>query len=226
MQELSRTELLIGSEAIAKLRKSKVIIFGIGGVGGHAVEAIARSGIGDITIVDADIVEETNMNRQLVALHSTIGKEKVEVAAERIKDINPDCHVSAIRKFYLPENADEIDLRKYDYVIDCIDTVVAKMELVQRCSEANTPIICSMGAGNKMNPTDLVVSDIYKTSVDPLAKAIRKRCKEMGIKSLKVVYSREENKKIVEGMVASNAFVPAAMGLILASEVIKDIIRK
>lgn len=225
MQELDRTELLLGKEAITKLQNSKVIIFGIGGVGGHAVEAIARSGVGKITIVDADVVEESNINRQLVALHSTIGKAKVDVIAERIKDINPKCQVTAIRKFYLPENADEINLAEYDYVVDCIDTVAAKAELIRRCSEAGIPIICSMGAGNKMNPTDLIVSDIYKTSIDPLAKAMRKRCKEMGIKRLKVVYSKEINDKVTGDVIASNAFVPATMGLILASEVIKDIVK-
>lgn len=226
--ELERSERLFGCEGIEKLYRSSVIIFGIGGVGGHVLEVLARSGIGTITLVDADEVDITNINRQIIALHSTIGRPKVEVAAERIRDINPDCKIAAIQQFYLPENADSIDISQYDYAVDCIDTVAAKMELIRRCTAADIQIISSMGAGNKMNPTMLKVADIYKTSVDPLAKVIRKKCKESGIRHLKVVYSEEASPLIGKGMgeapVSSNAFVPAAMGIIMASEVVKDLL--
>lgn len=221
--ELERTEMLIGTEGIERLRRSHVIIFGIGGVGGYALEVIARSGVGAITIVDADSVEESNINRQIIALHSTIGKTKVEVAWERIHDINPDCEVRALEMFYLPENADEIDLSCYDYVVDCIDTVAAKVELIRRCNELGKPIISSMGAGNKMDATALKVSDIYKTSMDPLAKAVRKKCKELGIRRLKVVFSEEKPIETNSEYIASNAFVPAAMGVIVGSETVKEL---
>ena len=221
--ELKRTEMLIGTEGIERLRRSHVIIFGIGGVGGYALEVIARSGVGAITIVDADSVEESNINRQIIALHSTIGKTKVEVARERIHDINPDCEVRALEMFYLPENADEIDLSCYDYVVDCIDTVAAKVELIRRCNEFGKPIISSMGAGNKMDATALKVSDIYKTSMDPLAKAVRKKCKELGIRRLKVVFSEEKPIETNSEYIASNAFVPAAMGVIVGSETVKEL---
>lgn len=221
--ELERTEMLIGTERIERLRRSHVIIFGIGGVGGYALEVIARSGVGAITIVDADSVEESNINRQIIALHSTIGKTKVEVARDRIHDINPDCEVRALEMFYLPENADEIDLSCYDYVVDCIDTVAAKVELIRRCNELGKPIISSMGAGNKMDATALKVSDIYKTSMDPLAKAVRKKCKELGIRRLKVVFSEEKPIETNSEYIASNAFVPAAMGVIVGSETVKEL---
>ncbi|MCQ2129603.1 MAG: tRNA threonylcarbamoyladenosine dehydratase [Bacteroidaceae bacterium] len=221
--ELERTEMLIGTEGIERLRRSHVIIFGIGGVGGYALEVIVRSGVGAITIVDADSVEESNINRQIIALHSTIGKTKVEVARERIHDINPDCEVRALEMFYLPENADEIDLSCYDYVVDCIDTVAAKVELIRRCNELGKPIISSMGAGNKMDATALKVSDIYKTSMDPLAKAVRKKCKELGIRRLKVVFSEEKPIETNSEYIASNAFVPAAMGVIVGSETVKEL---
>ena len=221
--ELERTEMLIGTEGIERLRRSHVIIFGIGGVGGYALEVIARSGVGAITIVDADRVEDTNINRQIIALHSTIGKTKVEVARERIHDINPDCEVRALEMFYLPGNADEIDLSCYDYVVDCIDTVAAKVELIRRCNELGKPIISSMGAGNKMDATALKVSDIYKTSMDPLAKAVRKKCKELGIRRLKVVFSEEKPIETNSEYIASNAFVPAAMGVIVGSETVKEL---
>lgn len=227
--ELERSEQLFGCEGIEKLHRSSVIIFGIGGVGGHALEVLARSGVGTITLVDADKVDITNINRQIIALHSTIGQPKVEVAAKRIRDINPDCNITAIQQFYLSENAGSIDISQYDYVVDCIDTVSAKMELIRRCTAAKTPIISSMGAGNKMNPTMLKVADIYKTSVDPLAKVIRKKCKESGIRHLKVVYSEETSpllgKDLSEIPISSNAFVPAAMGIIIASEVVKDLLK-
>lgn len=224
--ELERTELLLGREAQARLRESSVIVFGIGGVGGHVVEVMARSGIGTVTLVDADTVELSNINRQIIALHSTVGRPKVEVAEQRIRDINPDCNVKTFHQFYLPENADSIDLTEYDYVIDCIDTVSAKVELIRRCDERKLPIISSMGAGNRMNPAMLKVTDIYKTTIDPLAKAVRKECRKNGIKSLKVVCSDEcPQTASQQTVIASNAFVPAAMGIMIASEVIKDLIK-
>ncbi|MBQ0085636.1 MAG: tRNA threonylcarbamoyladenosine dehydratase [Prevotella sp.] len=224
--ELERTELLLGREAQARLRESSVIVFGIGGVGGHVVEVMARSGIGTVTLVDADTVELSNINRQIIALHSTVGRPKVEVAEQRIRDINPDCNVKTFQQFYLPENADSIDLTEYDYVIDCIDTVSAKVELIRRCDERKLPIISSMGAGNRMNPAMLKVTDIYKTTIDPLAKAVRKECRKNGIKSLKVVCSDEcPQTASQQTVIASNAFVPAAMGIMIASEVIKDLIK-
>ncbi len=224
--ELERTELLLGREAQARLHESSVIVFGIGGVGGHVVEVMARSGIGTVTLVDADTVELSNINRQIIALHSTVGRPKVEVAEQRIRDINPDCNVKTFQQFYLPENADSIDLTEYDYVIDCIDTVSAKVELIRRCDERKLPIISSMGAGNRMNPAMLKVTDIYKTTIDPLAKAVRKECRKNGIKSLKVVCSDEcPQTAAQQTVIASNAFVPAAMGIMVASEVIKDLIK-
>lgn len=224
--ELERTELLLGREAQKRLRESSVIVFGIGGVGGHVVEVMARSGIGTMALVDADAVELSNINRQIIALHSTVGRPKVEVAEQRIKDINPDCNVKMFQQFYLPENADSIDLTEYDYVVDCIDTVSAKVELIRRCDEAAVPIISSMGAGNRMNPSMLKVMDIYKTTIDPLAKAVRKECRKNGIKGLKVVCSDEYPQTTAQQtVIASNAFVPAAMGIMIASEVIKDLIK-
>ncbi|MDO5446168.1 MAG: tRNA threonylcarbamoyladenosine dehydratase [Prevotellaceae bacterium] len=223
--ELERSKVLFGDDGLNRLRSSKVIIFGVGGVGGYALEVIARSGVGAITIVDADKIEPSNINRQLLALHSTIGQTKVSVAKERVHDINPDCNVEAIPMFYLPENSGEIDLFSYDYVVDCIDTVAAKVELIRRCNELGIPIISSMGAGNKMDATTFRVADIYETSVDPLAKAVRKKCKELGIKHLKVVYSTEQPTSHDGNFISSNAFVPAAMGVIIGSEVVKDIIR-
>lgn len=224
--ELERTELLLGREAQKRLRESSVIVFGIGGVGGHVVEVMARSGIGTMALVDADAVELSNINRQIIALHSTVGRPKVEVAEQRIKDINPDCNVKMFQQFYLPENADSIDLTEYDYVVDCIDTVSAKVELIRRCDEAAVPIISSMGAGNRMNPSMLKVMDIYKTTIDPLAKAVRKECRKNGIKGLKVVCSDEYPQTTAQQtVIASNAFVPATMGIMIASEVIKDLIK-
>ena len=227
----SRAEALFGTEAITKLENSRVIVFGVGGVGGHATEALVRSGVGHITIVDFDKVEETNINRQLVALTSTIGKSKVEVLKNRLIDINPELDVNAIEKFYLPDNENEFDLSKYDYVIDAVDNMSAKISLVVRANELNIPIISAMGAGNKVEPTMLEVSDIYKTSVDPLAKTLRHELRNRGIKKLKVVYSREEPIKVDlkdekrRAIPGSTSFVPPAMGLIIASEVIKDLIK-
>lgn len=222
--ELIRSELLFGHSAIEKLSRSKVIIFGIGGVGGHALETIARSGVGSITIVDADRVEPSNINRQLLALHSTVGRNKTDVAVERVLDINPDCIVKGINMFYLPDNADSINISQYDYVIDCIDTIASKMELIRRSNSYGVRIISSMGAGNRVDATALHVTDIYKTSIDPLAKVVRRRCRELGIGRLKVVCSTETPQQYDGDIIASNAFVPASMGIIIGSEVVKDLI--
>ncbi|MDO4818761.1 MAG: tRNA threonylcarbamoyladenosine dehydratase [Prevotella sp.] len=222
--ELIRSELLFGHSAIEKLSRSKVIIFGIGGVGGHALETIARSGVGSITIVDADRVEPSNINRQLLALHSTVGRNKTDVAVERVLDINPDCIVKGINMFYLPDNADSINISQYDYVIDCIDTIASKMELIRRSNSYGVRIISSMGAGNRVDATALHVTDIYKTSIDPLAKVVRRRCRELGIGRLKVVCSTETPILHDGDIIASNAFVPASMGIIIGSEVVKDLI--
>ena len=220
---------------MARLSRSHIAVFGVGGVGGYAVEVLARSGVGALTLIDNDYVSTTNINRQIIALLSTVGRPKVEVARERILDINPECKVTTLQQFYLPENADEIDLTTFDYVVDCIDTVKAKLELIRRCRSLNVPIICSMGAANKMDATAFRVADIEKTSVDPLAKIIRKKLRKEGIRGVKVVYSEEEpllstkptEEAIPEGrhtIPASNAFVPAAAGLIIGGEVIKDLI--
>lgn len=231
-EQFKRTELIFSKENMEKLYNSKVIVFGVGGVGGHLVEALARSGVGHIAIVDFDDVEITNINRQLVALHSTIGRSKVEVLKERLLDINPDIKVEAIHKFYLPENENEFDLSKYDYVVDAVDNMSAKIGLILHANKENVPIISAMGAGNKVNPTMLEVSDIYKTSVDPLAKVLRHELKKRGITHLKVVYSKEEPIKVEEynekkrAITGSTSFVPPAMGLIIASEVIKDLLNR
>lgn len=229
--EFARTELLIGSEAMKRLQEARVAVFGIGGVGGHVVEALARSGIGAIDLIDKDVVDRTNINRQMVALQSTIGRDKVEVMKERIQDINPSCQVQAHKCFYLPETKEQFDFHHYDYVVDAVDTVTAKILLVMEAQECGTPIISCMGAGNKMNPAQFEVADIYKTSVCPLAKVMRRELKKRGVKRLKVVYSKEEairpvfeeGQEIVPG---SNAFVPSVAGLILASEVIKGLIQE
>lgn len=224
-EQFSRLEMLIGKENLDKLKNSRVAVFGVGGVGGYAVEALVRCGIGTIDIIDNDKVAKSNLNRQIYALHSTIGKYKVDVAKERILDINPDIKVNAYRTFYTPQTSGEFDFTQYDYVIDAIDTVVGKIELVMQANETKTPIICSMGAGNKMNPADFEVSDIYKTSVCPLAKVMRHELKKRRIKKLKVVYSKELPKKENGRRIpASNAFVPSTVGLIIASEVVKDLI--
>ncbi|MBO5185661.1 MAG: tRNA threonylcarbamoyladenosine dehydratase [Prevotella sp.] len=228
-ERFNRTEELFGKEAMERLYNSKVAIFGVGGVGGYAAEVLARSGIGNIDIFDNDKVDVTNINRQIYALTSTIGQYKVDVAKKRIEDINPDCHVCTHKVFYLPANADETDLSAYDYVIDCIDTVVAKVELAVRCHEQNIPIISSMGAANKLDATAFKVTDISKTKIDPLAKVVRKRLKKADITHLKVVYSEEEpcllSCKSDGTPPASNAFVPAAAGLIIGGEVVKDLIK-
>lgn len=236
INEFSRSELLLGGDAMEKLKKARVAVFGIGGVGSYAVEALARSGIGALDLIDDDVVSLSNINRQLIALHSTVGKPKVEVAAERIADINPECVVRTYKMFYTPETAEEFDFSQYDYIIDAIDTVTGKISLAERAQEAGVPVISAMGAGNKLDPTAFEAADIYQTSVCPLARVMRRELKKRGIKKLKVVYSREEamtpakseeddgsahKKRMTPGSVA---FVPSVAGLILAGEVVRDII--
>lgn len=228
----SRTELLLGAAAMERLRASHVLIFGVGGVGGYAVEALARSGVGALTLVDADTVALSNLNRQIIALRSTVGQLKVDVAAQRIHDINPDCQVTTKPMFYLPENADQIPLQQYDYVIDCVDTITAKLEIIRRCHAAGVRLISSMGAANKLDPTRFRVADISQTSIDPLARILRKKLRKEGIHHLKVVYSEEAPivapAAITESSdrptLASVAFVPPAAGLAIAAEVVKDLI--
>ena len=231
--QFHRTELLLGKEAMEKLKRSRVAVFGIGGVGGHVVEALARSGVGALDLVDSDVVDITNLNRQIIATHSTVGRPKAEVAKERVLDIAPDCEVRTYRMFFLPETKDRFDFSSYDYVVDAIDTVAGKTELIRCAVEAGVPVISSMGAGNKMEASMLEVADISKTSVCPLARVMRKKLKEIGIDRLKVVYSKEKPITPIYGedpdlkgdrpAPGSNAFVPAAAGLIIAGEVIKDL---
>lgn len=218
----SRTQKLIGENALNKLKKAKIIVFGLGGVGSYVVEALVRAGVGNIAIVDRDTINHTNINRQLIALHSTIGRLKTDVSEERIKDINPDIKVEKYSIFYDKESAKEINLGQYDYIVDAIDTVTSKLLLVERASEVKVPIISSMGTGNKLNPTLFEVADIYKTSVCPLARVMRNELKNRGIPSLKVVYSKEQP-AVKERTPASISFVPPAAGLLIAAEVIKDI---
>jgi len=228
-----RTIAVIGEKALLKLKNARVAVFGIGGVGGYCIEALARAGVGTLVIFDHDTVSESNINRQIIALHSTVGRSKAEVMAERIADINPECDVEANELFYLPDTAGSIDLTGYDYIVDAIDTVTGKLTLITNAKAAGVPVISSMGTGNKIDPTRLEVADIEKTSICPLARIMRKELKKRGIKGLKVVYSKEEPTGIVlargEGdspraTPGSVSFVPSAAGIILASEVIKDII--
>lgn len=247
LNQFSRTQLTFGAEAMEKLVASRVIVFGIGGVGGYTVEALVRSGIGAIDLVDDDKVCLTNLNRQIFALRSTIGKYKVDVAEARIKDINPDCKVTTYKTFYMPDTSDQFDFTQYDYVVDAIDTVTGKIELIMNAKKCGTPIISSMGAGNKVNPDMLEVADIYDTSVCPLARVIRYELRKRNVDGLKVVYSKEKAIPPVEDMAiscrqhcicppgttrkctqrrdipGSNAFVPSTAGLIIAGEIIKDI---
>lgn len=256
--QFSRMELLAGPESTERLRRARVAVFGVGGVGGYVAEALARSGIGTLDLVDSDRICLSNLNRQIYALHSTIGKYKVDVAKERILDINPNARVNVYRVFYLPETASQFDFAQYDYVVDAIDTVTGKLMLIQQAREAGTPVISAMGAGNKMDPAAFQVADISKTSVCPLAKVMRRELKKRGIDHLKVVYSEEkpltplqpdaiqeeENAPDMAGQKeesaeaagsrgftkrrqtpGSNAFVPAVAGLILAGEVVKDILQ-
>lgn len=250
LNQFSRTELLFGRDAMERLEQSRVAVFGIGGVGGYTVEALVRSGVGAIDIIDDDKVCLTNLNRQIIATRSTIGKYKVDVMKERILDINPNCKVEAYKCFYLPETKDDFDFSRYSYVVDAVDTVTAKIQLVMEAKEKNVPIISSMGAGNKLNPAEFEVADIYKTSVCPLAKVMRRELKKRGVKDLKVVYSKEQPTRPIEDMAiscrtncvcppgtehkcterrdipGSNAFVPSVVGLIIASEVIKDLVKE
>lgn len=228
----SRFELLVGEDNIQKLNQSHVIVFGVGGVGGYVVEALVRSGIGHITIVDNDVISLSNLNRQIIATQETIGQKKVDVMKKRILSIHPECDVTTLDMFYLPETADQIDLSQYDYVVDAIDTITSKIELAVRCDQ-KIPLISSMGTGNKMNPALLQVSDIYKTSVCPLAKVMRRELKKRRVKHLKVVYSQElpmkpfasdeiTHKRTIPG---STAFVPSSAGFLIASEVVKDLLK-
>lgn len=234
MDKYSRTELLIGKDGLNKLKESGVAVFGIGGVGGYVVEALARSGVGKIALIDNDTVCDSNINRQIIATTKTLGRNKVDVAEERILDINPNIKVEKYNLFYTPQTADEIPFEEYNYIVDAIDTVVGKLSLIEKSKEYNLPIICSMGAGNKMDPTKFEVSDISKTSVCPLAKVIRQELRKRKIKDVKVVYSKElpvktqvklestdSTKKQAPGSIS---FVPSVVGLIMAGEVIKDLI--
>ena len=222
---LSRTEGLIGTQALDILKNARVAVFGVGGVGSYVVEALARSGIGTLDLVDNDIVAESNLNRQLIALHSTIGQSKVEIAKARVLDICPECKVNTYKCFYLPEEAESFPFSEFDYIVDAIDTVKAKLSLVEEANKAGVPIISSMGTGNKLDPCRFEVSDISKTSVCPLAKVMRVELRKRGIHHLKVVYSKEEPVNIDSRTPASIAFVPSVAGLIIAGEVIKDLIR-
>jgi len=247
LNQFSRTELLFGKEGMEKLYNAKVAVFGIGGVGGYVVEGLARSGVGEIDLIDDDKICLTNLNRQLHATRKTVGKYKVDVAKERILEINPDAVVNTYNTFFLPNTANEFDFTKYNYIVDAIDTVTGKIELVLKAKEAGVPIISSMGAGNKINPAAFEVVDIYETSICPLAKIMRKELKKRGIERLKVVYSKEAAIKPSQDMTisckencicppgtvrkctqrrqipGSNAFVPSVVGLIVASEVVKDL---
>ena len=221
-EQFERTSLLVGEEAISKLNNSKVLIFGVGGVGGYVAEALARTGVGSITIVDKDTVSESNINRQIIALHSTVGRDKVDVLKERMVDINPDIQVDARKCFFLPDNAHEFDFAQYDYIVDAVDTVTAKLQIIVQAKEAGVPVISAMGAGNKVHPEMFEIADIYKTEMCPLAKVMRRELKNRGIKKLKVVYSKE--KPVYKGDVpGSIAFSPSVAGLLMASEVVRDL---
>ena len=238
LNQFSRTALLVGQKAIDKLQHSRVAIFGIGGVGGYVAEALARSGVGCFDLIDNDTVALTNLNRQIIATHATLGQAKVQVMAERIHAINPEAVVHVHQCFFLPENAHEFDFFQYDYVVDAVDTVAAKIAIIMAAKAANVPVISSMGAGNKMDPGKFQVADIFKTSVDPLARVMRQEMKKRGVKKLKVVYSTElpltpmdelEGECHAEApqrraLPGSTAFTPSAAGLLLASEVVKDLI--
>lgn len=236
MNQFIRTEMLLGTEAMEQLLNAHIAIFGVGGVGGYVAEALARSGIGHLTLVDNDKVAESNINRQIIATYDTVGRDKVSVMKERILSINPKAEVITKTCFYLPETATEFDFSGYSYVVDAIDTVTAKIDLVLRAKEAGIPIISCMGTGNKLDPSRLEVSDIYKTSVCPLAKVMRKELRARGVKQLKVIYSKEEPKPPMaellpqedrnsgrRGIPGSTAFVPPAAGLLIASEVVREL---
>ncbi|MGN0708557.1 MAG: ThiF family adenylyltransferase [Faecalibacterium sp.] len=233
--QYSRTQLLLGAAAMEKLKASRVAVFGVGGVGGYVVEALARSGIGALDLIDNDIVCLSNLNRQIIATRSTVGQYKVDAAERRVHDIDPDIRVTTYKTFYLPETAAQFDFTRYDYVVDAIDTVSGKLGLVMQAQAAGVPIICAMGAGNKMDPARFEVADIYDTSVCPLAKVMRTECRKRGVRHLKVVYSKEPALKPVgdageepgpgrRAVPGSISFVPSAAGLIIGGEVIKDLI--
>ncbi len=232
-EQFFRTAALLGDEAMARLRHARVAVFGVGGVGGYVCEALARSGVGALDVFDRDDVSVTNLNRQIIALHSTVGREKISVIAERMRDINPEVVIHEHKLFYLPENADKIDLTAFDFVVDAVDTVAAKVELAVRCERLGVPLIAAMGAGNKLDPSKLLIADLYQTSVCPLARAMRTTLRKKGVKHLTVAYSTEEpvrpaaaiddgsgRRKDVPG---STAFVPSAMGLLIASYVVRQI---
>ena len=233
-EQFLRTEMLLGRDAIEKLHSARVAVFGLGGVGGYAVEALARSGVGSLDLIDSDIVSISNLNRQILAAHSTVGMLKVDAARQRVLDINPACVVRTYPIFYTPETADSFDFTQYDYIVDAIDTVTGKLALVERAKAAGTPIICCMGTGNKLDASAFQVADISKTSMCPLARVMRKELSKRGIRHLKVVYSQEEaitptgweeeaaalGKRQIPGSVA---FVPGAAGLLLAGEVVRDL---
>ena len=232
--QFTRTEMLLGSEAVHKLKQCRIAVFGIGGVGGYTVEALARSGVGTLDLIDNDTVSLTNINRQIIALHSTVGMNKTEAAKKRLLDINPNIKINMYNTFFTPENSGEFNFSQYDYIVDAIDTVSGKIELAVQADKANVPIISSMGAGNKLDPTRFEVSDIYKTSVCPLARVMRRELKKRNIRNLKVVYSKEEARSpkcesdedsgMKRQTPASIAYVPSVVGLIIAGEVINDII--
>ncbi len=223
--QYTRTVALLGENAIKKLKKCRVAVFGVGGVGSYTVEALARSGVGAVDLIDNDVFNVTNINRQLYATHKTLGEFKVDTAKKRIAEINPECTVATHKMFYLPENADSINLSEFDYIVDAIDTVSAKIELIKRAEACGVPVISSMGTGNKIHPEMLEISDIYKTSVCPLAKVMRTRLKKEGIKKLKVVYSKETPIQNADNIIGSVPFVPSVAGLIIAGEVVKDLIK-
>ncbi len=238
MEQFIRTKMLLGDETMEKLNNAHIAVFGIGGVGGYVVEALARSGIGKFDLIDNDTVALSNLNRQIIATHTTIGKYKVDVMKERILDINPNAQVNVFKCFFLPENSKEFDFSKYTFIVDAIDTVTAKLELIVRANEAGVPIISSMGTGNKLDPTKLEITDIYKTEVCPLARVMRTELRKRNIKKLKVVYSKEQPIKVqretpnqitlkksgrIKDVPGSTAFVPSVAGLIIASEVIREL---
>ena len=231
-EQHARTAMLLGEDGVARLSRAHVAVFGVGGVGGYVVEALARAGVGTLSLFDADTVSESNLNRQIIALHSTVGMKKTAAAAARVRDIDPAITVHCHDVFYLPENADEYDLSQYDYIVDAIDTVAAKMELIRRAQSAKVPIICSMGTGNKLDPTAFRVTQIEKTDTCPLARTIRNLCKKEGIRGVKVVYSTEQPQGATladnHGRHApgSISFVPAAAGLCIAAEVIRELAEK
>ncbi len=234
MNYFSRFELQVGNDAIKKLNSSRVAVFGLGGVGGYVLECLVRSGVGEIDVIDYDTVSPSNINRQIIALTENIGEKKITIAEKRAKSINPSVKINKYDLFFLPENANSIDFSQFDYVVDCLDTVTAKILLAEKCNNYSTPLISVMGTGNKMDATAFIVDDIFNTSACPLAKIMRKELKSRNIKSLKVVYSKEEPIKVnvyednsskKSPIISSNAFVPAVAGLIAGGEVVKDLIK-